>query len=564
MTSIRPQPLAEGRFQLLEVIGEGGMATVYRAFDQRLQRPRAIKILSPAFSQRPALRRRFLSEAQTMANLEETHVVRVFDMGEDGDRVFIVMELIEGGSLVDRVKAHGALPPRMATEVVISLCESLQGAHDNSVIHRDIKPHNVLLTRNGDIRITDFGIAQVQHENEPAMTRTGAVLGTWGFMAPEQKSNAKQVDARADIYSCGATLWALLKNDTPPELFMSEAEPEWFEGIPEPLVEVIRKSTRYRREERYPTARSMADALRLVLPLLPDDPDDTPSLVPKIPERPSNAESFDTMAQLIADTSSRPPPAEGTMVPEGAAAPVSGTINADGASDRPYVAPERADFELDDPQPSRLRKLVPLVAGAVAMLVAGTIVWVVSPSFSSVPLADEPVTDPTVEPVTIEPQAVEPPPPVEVVTPPVEVVPPPVEAPPITVKQHVAKTAEVVKPPPDTVITPPPAESTVVVTKVATGSLSTSGPAEGRVGDTLNFSATVGGKQTVKLYYRGVGAGAFREKAMNGTNGRYAASVKVDETMTTGVQWFVQAIDPTGKIVKDGSAMSPKTISVSP
>ncbi len=545
------------------------MATVYRAFDQRLQRPRAIKILSPAFSQRPALRRRFLSEAQTMANLEETHVVRVFDMGEDGDRVFIVMELIEGGSLVDRVKAHGPLPPRMACEVVIALCESLQGAHDNSVIHRDIKPHNVLLTRNGDIRITDFGIAQVQHENEPGMTRTGAVLGTWGFMAPEQKSNAKQVDARADIYSCGATLWSLLKNDTPPELFMSEAEPEWFEGIPEPLVEVIRKSTRYRREERYPTARSMADALRLVSPLLPDDPDDTPSLVPKIPERPSNAESFDTMAQLIGDTHNRPPPAEGTMVPEGSPVATGGTISGEGTSDRPYVAPERADFEPDDPRPSRMRKLVPLVAGGVAMLVAGTIVWVLSPDITTVALPEEPVTDPTVEPVTIEPQAVEPPPveppPIEVVPPPVEADAPPSETPPVPVKQTVTKTADVVKPPAETVVAPPPvAESTLVVTKVASGSLDTSGPSEGRVGDTLNFSATIGGKQTVKLYYRGVGSGAFREKAMNGSGGRYTASVKVDETMTTGVQWFVQANDPAGKIVKDGSAMSPKRISVTP
>ena len=199
MSSVRPQPLAEGRFQLLEVIGEGGMATVYRAFDQRLQRPRAIKILSPAFSQRPALRRRFLSEAQTMANLENARVVRIFDMGEDGDRVYIVMELIEGGSLVDRVRAHGPLPPRMAARVTIELCEAIQAAHEAGVIHRDIKPHNVLLTNGGELRITDFGIAQVQTDDKAGVTRTGAVLGTWGFMAPEQKSNAKSVDARADI-----------------------------------------------------------------------------------------------------------------------------------------------------------------------------------------------------------------------------------------------------------------------------------------------------------------------------------------------------------------------------
>ena len=115
MSAPLPETLAAGRFQLLDVLGEGGMATVYRAFDRRLQRYRAIKILAPDLSKRDSLRKRFLSEAQTMATLEESRVVRIFDMGDDDGRVYIVMELVEGGSLLDRVNSGGPLPPQLTT-----------------------------------------------------------------------------------------------------------------------------------------------------------------------------------------------------------------------------------------------------------------------------------------------------------------------------------------------------------------------------------------------------------------------------------------------------------------
>ncbi|GDX81809.1 hypothetical protein LBMAG42_36200 [Deltaproteobacteria bacterium] len=576
MSTVRPQPLAEGRFQLIEVIGEGGMATVYRAFDQRLQRPRAIKILSPAFAQRPALRRRFLSEAQTMANLENARVVRIFDMGEDGERVFIVMELVEGGSLVDRVRAHGAMPAKMATRVTIELCEAIHAAHEASVIHRDIKPHNILLTNSGELRITDFGIAQVQQDDKAGMTRTGAVLGTWGFMAPEQKTNAKQVDARADVYSIGGTLWSLLKNDTPPELFMADAEPEWYEAVPDPLMEVIKRSTRYRREDRYPSARAMADALRAILPLLPDDPADTPELVPRMPMRQSNAEVIDTLAQLDPDTARRGPP-EGTMVPE-ARGPASGaTLN---LNDDQQNGPSA----LDDPPPSTRptgMRWVPVLAIGVAVIVAGVFVWVVSPGAGAPQLPLPPVTAPVTTvlsppitpPVAPAPAAapvVEPLPVVSTPTPasgdpspkpPVDTAKPPVvkEAPPVA--------APVVAPVVVAPVTPTPPVVVQVEPKapsVPAGKLSTSAPTTTSVGSTVTVSATVGGKNTVKLYYRGGDGGAFREKMMSGTGSTYSASFKVDESMATGVQYFVQATDPSGKTVRDGSGMAPIRISVGP
>ena len=558
MSTVRPQPLAEGRFQLIEVIGEGGMATVYRAYDQRLQRPRAIKILSPAFAQRPALRRRFLSEAQTMANLENARVVRIFDMGEDRDRVYIVMELIEGGSLVDRVRVHGALPPKMATLVTIELCEAIHAAHEASVIHRDIKPHNVLLTKSGEVRITDFGIAQVQADDHAGMTRTGAVLGTWGFMAPEQKSNAKQVDARADIYSIGGTLWSLLKNDTPPELFMPEAEPEWFEGIPAPLAEVIRQSTRYRREERYPSARSLGDALRAVLPLLPDDPADTPDLVPRIPERQSNASVTDTMAQLESEQNpSNPRPApEGTMVPPESAA--GNTVDYGGS-----IADEAADdgFRPEPRRDSLVMKLLPILAGGVAIAVAAGVIYVAGPGQARNELPLPPTTVPADVATQVLPTAVTP----EAVTEPVvapAVLVEPAAVPPVNPPRVPASPQPVVAAVVAPVVTPAVAATETpaapVVPKAPSGKLSTSAPAIVAPGENFPVRATISGRYTLKLYYRPVGGGAFRDKPMNALGrGEYTAAVRADDTMTGGIEYFVAATDPSGGTVREGSAMKP-------
>jgi serine/threonine protein kinase len=305
MSSVTSDTLVEGRFQLREVIGEGGMARVYSAYDKRLLRHLAIKILNPEFARRDAIRQRFLQEARTMATLDDPRVVRIIDYGEEDDRVYIIMELVDGGSLLDRVRDHGPLPPRMAASATLEICRALEKAHQAGIRHRDVKPHNVLLTRSGNIRITDFGIAQVEREEGHGLTRTGAVMGTWGYMAPEQKTDASTVDERADIYATGATLWAMLRAETPPELFMADTEASMLDGMPDVLAEVIRRATRYRRDERYPNMRAMADSLGALLALLPDDPTNAVPLVP--PKTPGGRSSaVDTMIQLGVSV---PPPA---------------------------------------------------------------------------------------------------------------------------------------------------------------------------------------------------------------------------------------------------------------
>ncbi len=272
-----PTSLADGRYLLVKPLGEGGMATVFRAFDQRLQVWRAVKILSPEYSSKPRLRARFETEAQTMALLEHRHIVRVYDVGVDGAFAYIVMELVEGGSLVDWLERHGVMPPRMAVDVTIEFCEGVAAAHAKGVIHRDIKPHNVMVTREGSCRVTDFGIARVG-DGDMQITKTGAVMGTWGYMAPEQRTNAKAVDERGDVYASAATLYTLLTNKMPMDLFAADRDATMMAGIPAVLAPVLLRATDYHRENRPDTILAFAQELREVRDQLPPVPEGTPPL----------------------------------------------------------------------------------------------------------------------------------------------------------------------------------------------------------------------------------------------------------------------------------------------
>ena len=143
--SILDQNLSDGRYRLLEPIGSGGMATVYRGFDTRLQVHRAIKVLAEEYANRPKVRARFDAEARTMALLDHPNIVRVYDVGNDGTQVWIVMELVEGVSLLERIDDGGALDPDSALRITTEVLEGLAAAHAQGVVHRDIKPHNIML-----------------------------------------------------------------------------------------------------------------------------------------------------------------------------------------------------------------------------------------------------------------------------------------------------------------------------------------------------------------------------------------------------------------------------------
>ena len=257
------QRLADGRYELFEAIGSGGMATVYRAQDHRLGVARAIKVLLPAYASKDRVRARFEAEARTMAILDHPNIVRVYDVGATTNTAWIVMELVEGSSMLTHIGDFG-MGIEDCLNVGAKILAALDAAHQHGIVHRDIKPHNVLMSNDGIVRITDFGIARSAGISEDSLTKTGTVMGTWAFMAPEQRVNAKSVDHTADIYGAGATLFAMATGQTPMDLFAADLDPDMLAKVPDPLIPLIRQATRYNREERFTTARAMLNAIEAI------------------------------------------------------------------------------------------------------------------------------------------------------------------------------------------------------------------------------------------------------------------------------------------------------------
>jgi eukaryotic-like serine/threonine-protein kinase len=209
-----PQPgdLIADRYELEELVGTGGMSTVFRARDRQLERRVAIKILHEHYARDPEYLERFRREARAVAKLSHPNIVTVIDRGDDG-RQYIVFEYVEGENLKELILRSGRLPVRQALELALAVANGLAFAHGRGLVHRDVKPQNVLLNGEGEVKVTDFGIARSLHV-EHGVTQTGTVLGTGEYLAPEQASG-KQVSPATDVYSLGVVLWELLAGDVP-------------------------------------------------------------------------------------------------------------------------------------------------------------------------------------------------------------------------------------------------------------------------------------------------------------------------------------------------------------
>ena len=193
--------VGRGRYRLERPLGHGGMATVYLAHDVELDRPVAVKLLAESLAGDQAFRRRFLREARLAARLSHPNVVGVYDAGEAEDgRPYIVMEYVDGSTLEGR----GRLPPREAVGLAVQACHGLAHAHAAGLVHRDVKPHNLLLRSDGTLKVADFGIARAAEAT--ALTQVGTVLGTAAYLAPEQATGG-EVTPATDVYSLGAVLY---------------------------------------------------------------------------------------------------------------------------------------------------------------------------------------------------------------------------------------------------------------------------------------------------------------------------------------------------------------------
>jgi len=205
--------LIADRYELEELCGSGGMSSVFRARDRQLDRRVAIKILHPRYADEGEYVERFRREARSVARLSHPNIVTVIDRGEDGGRQYIVFEFVDGENLKELVSRSGRLPVRRALEVTLAVADGLAFAHENGLVHRDVKPQNVLLSGEGEVKVTDFGIAR-SLDVDHGMTQTGTVLGTSNYLSPEQASG-NPVSPATDVYSLGVVLWELLTGDVP-------------------------------------------------------------------------------------------------------------------------------------------------------------------------------------------------------------------------------------------------------------------------------------------------------------------------------------------------------------
>ena len=237
-----PPTIFADRYEIVSEIAHGGMADVYLARDSKLDRPVALKVLSPELSRDPSFVERFRREAQSAAGLNHPNIVGIFDWGQEHGTSFIVMEYIDGQTLRDMIHREGPIAPGQIADIGSDIAAALSFAHSNGVVHRDVKPGNVLITTAGQVKVTDFGIARASGDND-GLTRTGAVMGTATYFSPEQAQGIG-VDGRSDVYSLGVVLYEMATGDPP---FTGDSPVSVaYKHVREPAVPPSRRSRRSR------------------------------------------------------------------------------------------------------------------------------------------------------------------------------------------------------------------------------------------------------------------------------------------------------------------------------
>ena len=262
--------LLEGRYRVDAKIATGGMSTVYRGLDVRLDRPVALKVMDARYSGDSQFLTRFQREARAVARLKDPGLVAVYDQGLDGSHPFLVMELVEGGTLRELLRERGPMPPHAAAAVLRPVLGGLATAHRAGLVHRDVKPENVLISDDGEVKLVDFGL--VRAVAEAGITSTSVILGTAAYLSPEQVSSGA-ADARSDVYAVGILAYELITGTTPftgdnpltvayqrmdhdvplPSTVIS--------GVPRQFDEFIARATARAADQRFADAEEMAEDL---------------------------------------------------------------------------------------------------------------------------------------------------------------------------------------------------------------------------------------------------------------------------------------------------------------
>lgn len=269
----RAAALRIDKYLLIDLIGQGGMGRVYLGRDTRLNRKIALKILSRDRMNNPRAVARFQREAQVGAQLQHENLVRIYDEGVSQGTRYLVMEYIEGKNVAQILAEGGPMPSATAGKIARQIALGLQHAHDKGLIHRDVNPQNILVTRDGTAKLTDLGLALDLGDMEEMVTRDGATVGTFDYIAPEQARHSRAVDTRSDIYSLGCTLYHMISGQVPfpgpslPEKLYAHqiSEPEELSllvpGLPAGLDDVVRRMMKKAMEQRYQSPGEVAQAL---------------------------------------------------------------------------------------------------------------------------------------------------------------------------------------------------------------------------------------------------------------------------------------------------------------
>src|SRR5215470_15114215 len=271
---LAPGTLLAGRYEVLQLLGRGGMRAVYKARDKELDRFVALKLIRPEFARNPEVLRRFKQELILARQVTHKNVIRIFDLGQSDGIKFITMDFVEGHDLRSLLNERGKFPPSEAAKIMLQICRALEAAHAEHVIHRDLKPQNIMLDQKGRVFVMDFGIARSVHV--PGMTQTGALIGTPEYMSPEQ-ARGENLDQRSDIFSLGvifyeiltgkkpypsdvplATLWKRMQERATPPV---RIEP----NLPVELNDIVVKALEIEPDKRLGSAREMAHQLEIWL-----------------------------------------------------------------------------------------------------------------------------------------------------------------------------------------------------------------------------------------------------------------------------------------------------------